>query len=87
MDLLNGDEPALVMVYSGACESMLPVWDAVCGGDHPVKLLRVHYDDVPKLRMLYGIHYLPSFVSNRGDRVRVGYQTHDALESMVQGVK
>lgn len=85
---LAGPDPMIVMVYSDGWESELPRWDELsCGSDRRCTMRRVHYDDVPVLCMAYGVHYFPSYICNRGERVRVGYHNAPDLASMIEGVK
>jgi hypothetical protein len=87
ISVLEGEEAAMVMVYADASRSMLPLWDDVSRQGYPVEMRHVHYNDVSTLCLMYGIHHLPAYICNRGDRVRVGYRTVATLESMIQNLK
>lgn len=81
----NKESPAIIMVYSGACDDMITKWDSFVNHT-PTQMFKVHLRDIPVLSILYGIHYLPSYVSNQGHQVQYGYKNQDSLEVMISSV-
>jgi hypothetical protein len=84
---LAGPGAMIVMVHSAAWDSTLPVWDELAALEDGCTMRRVHYDDVPLLCLSHGVHYFPSFICNRGERVRVGYHNAQDLAAMIEDVK
>jgi hypothetical protein len=81
----NKEQPAIIMVYSGTCEEMVSRWDSFVNHT-PTQMFKVHLRDIPVLSILYGIHYLPSFVSNQGHSVQYGYKNKESLGVMISSV-
>jgi hypothetical protein len=81
----NKENPAIIMVYSNSCDSIISEWDSFVNHT-PTQMFKVHLRDIPILSILYGIHYLPSYVSNQGHPVQYGYKNKDSLGVMISSV-
>ena len=82
---LKSNEPSVIMVYSDACEKMVSVWDKF-DNKSPARMYKVHADDIPNMCLYYGIHFLPSYISNRGKTVQIGYRNTKDLNMMVSSI-
>jgi len=86
--VLNGTSPSIVFISSagcGFCTKMQPVWDQAAKGGkfNHIKMVQIDAKDAGPLIQAHGVKGFPTMVSNRGEKVYVGYKPAEKFEEVL----